>query len=51
MNRPRELTDNAYMESFFHSMKSDTVHRVTFAHEVELAHVLGVQRAAPSGRR
>ena len=40
MNRPREITDNAHMESFFHSMKSDTVHGVTFAHEVELAHVL-----------
>jgi transposase InsO family protein len=33
MNRPREITDNAHMESFFHSMKSDTVHGVTFAHE------------------
>jgi transposase InsO family protein len=40
MNRPREITDNAHMESFFHSMKSDVVHGVTFAHEVELAHVL-----------
>lgn len=40
MNRPREITDNAYMESFFHSMKSDTVHGVTFGHDVELAHVL-----------
>jgi putative transposase len=40
MNRPREITDNAHMESFFHSMKSDTVHGVTFVHEVDLAHVL-----------
>ena len=40
MNRPREITDNAHMESFFHSMKSDTVHGVTFARDVELAHVL-----------
>ena len=28
------------MASFFHSMKSDTVHGVTFVPEVELAHVL-----------
>ncbi len=40
MNRPREITDNAHMESFFHSMKSDAVHGVIFAHEGELAHVL-----------
>jgi putative transposase len=40
MNRPREITDNAHMESFFHSMKSDAVHGVTFAHEAELAHRL-----------
>ena len=40
MNRPREITDNAHMESFFHSLKSDAVHGVTFAQEGELAHVL-----------
>jgi transposase InsO family protein len=40
MNRPRELTDNAHMESFFHSMKSDAVHGVSFAHEVELVRLL-----------
>ena len=40
MNRPRQITDNAHMESFFHSMKSDAVHGVTFAHEGELTHVL-----------
>jgi putative transposase len=37
MNRPREITDNAYMESFFHSMKSDAVHGYTFAAARELA--------------
>ena len=36
MNRPREITDNAHMESFFHSMKSDAVHGVRFTHETEL---------------
>jgi len=40
MNRPRKITDNVHMESFFHSMNSDTVHGVTFVHGVELAHVV-----------
>lgn len=30
MNRPREVTDNAHMESFFHSMKTDVVQGVSF---------------------
>ncbi len=35
MNRPREVTDNAHMESFFHSMKTDVVHGVSLAsHEL-----------------
>jgi transposase InsO family protein len=40
MNRPREITDNAHMESFFHSLKSDAVHGVRFAHEAELRTLL-----------
>jgi putative transposase len=36
MNRPREITDNAHIESFFHSMKSEAVHGVTFAHHAAL---------------
>ncbi len=31
MNRPGEIADNAHMESFFHSMKTDVVHGFTFA--------------------
>lgn len=40
MNRPREITDNAHMESFFHSMKSDVVHGICFAQEAELRTLL-----------
>jgi putative transposase len=39
MKRPREITDNAFIESFFHSMKSDVIHGVTFDddHSLNLA--------------
>ncbi len=30
MNRPGSMADNAHMESFFHSMKSEAIHGVTF---------------------
>ncbi len=36
MNRPREVTDNAHMESFCHSMKSDAVHGIRFQCQAEL---------------
>ena len=40
MNRPREITDNAHMESFFHSMKSDTIDGFTFTSAEELGQLL-----------
>jgi transposase InsO family protein len=40
MNRPREITDNAFMESFFHSMKSDTIDGFTFTTAAELGQLL-----------
>ncbi|MDB5799846.1 MAG: transposase orfB family [Rhodocyclales bacterium] len=36
MNRPGKMTDNAHMESFFHSMKSDVIHGRQFHSEKEL---------------
>jgi putative transposase len=40
MNRPREVTDNAHMESFFHSMKTDVVHGGTLATPEEVRRLL-----------
>ena len=40
MNRPREVTDNAHMESFFHSMKTDVVHGVSLASQDDVDRLL-----------
>lgn len=36
MNRPGKVNDNAYIESFFHSMKADIVHGVRFTEDREM---------------
>jgi putative transposase len=36
MNRPGKMNDNVYIESFFHSMKSDIVHGVRFDEDHEI---------------
>ncbi len=36
MNRPGKVTDNAYIESFFHSMKTDIVHGLKFNEDHEI---------------
>ena len=36
MNRPGKVTDNAFMESFFHSMKADVIHGNRFAEDGQL---------------
>lgn len=40
MNRPRTMTDNAHMESFFHSMKADVIHRLPFQNEKDYHRVI-----------
>lgn len=40
MNRPGKVTDNAFMESFFHSMKADVVHGNTFNEDSQMLSVL-----------
>lgn len=40
MNRPGKVTDNAFMESFFHSMKADVIHGNTFHEDHQLLSVL-----------
>jgi putative transposase len=36
MNRPGQCTDNAEMESFFHTLKADLIHGNSFDSEEEL---------------
>jgi transposase InsO family protein len=36
MNRPHHMNDNAHMESFFHSLKSERLYGLTFATDIEL---------------
>lgn len=40
MNRPRYVTDNAHMESFFQSMKTECIHGSTFDSERQLRKTL-----------
>jgi transposase InsO family protein len=40
MKRPREITDNAFAESFFHSLKADIVHGKAFPSEFALQQTL-----------
>ena len=40
MNRPGKVTDNAYIESFFHSMKSEFVHGNVFDADRDIEYAL-----------
>lgn len=40
MNRPRRMTDNACMESFFHSLKSDCYHHNKFTCDADLKNMI-----------
>jgi transposase InsO family protein len=45
MNRPGKMNDNVYIESFFHSMKSDIVHGLQFDEDHEI--VAEIRRYMP----
>jgi transposase InsO family protein len=51
MNRPRHIGDNACMESFFHSLKSDCVHGERFDDDAALAQAIGGYIAHCNRRR
>jgi putative transposase len=40
MNRPGKVTDNAYIESFFHSLKTDVVHGISFTEDRQVQSVV-----------
>ena len=40
MNRPGKVTDNAFMESFFHSMKAEVIHGCKFSEDNEMLSVI-----------
>lgn len=40
MNRPGKMTDNAFIESFFHSMKADVFHGYRFDDDKKVHSVL-----------
>lgn len=40
MNRPGKVTDNAFMESFFHSMKAEAIHGCVFTEDRQMLSVL-----------
>jgi transposase InsO family protein len=40
MKRPREICDNAFVESFFHSLKADVIHGITFEDDRSLNRVV-----------
>jgi len=39
-NRPGKVTDNAFIESFFHSMKSEVIHGCSFTEDQQILSVL-----------
>ena len=51
MNRPGEPTDNAHMESFFHSLKTERLYGCNFATEPELRSALRTYIAFYNQRR